>query len=71
MKILHLLCLAAIVAQADSIPDMPAAYLANPAATIAAAAKATPERFPDADTVTVDDRLHTAYEPDGAGTTSG
>ena len=66
MKILHLLCLAAIVAQADSIPDMPAAYLANPAATIAAAAKATPERFPDADTVTVDDRLHTAYEPDGS-----
>ncbi len=66
MKIPHLLCLAALVAQADSIPDMPAAYLADPAATIAAAARATPERFPDADTVTIDDRLHTAYAPDGS-----
>ena len=66
MKIHHLLLLAALVAQADNIPDMPAAYRADPAATIASAAKATSERFPDADTVMIDDRLHTAYAPDGS-----
>ncbi|MBR1587431.1 MAG: DUF3857 domain-containing protein [Kiritimatiellae bacterium] len=66
MKIPLLLCLAALVAQADDIPDMPPEHLADPAATIAAAAKATPGRFPDADTVMVDDRIHTAYAPDGS-----
>lgn len=66
MKIPILFCLAALAAQAGNIPDMPAAYRADPAATIAAAAKATTERFPDADTVMVDDRIHTAYEPDGS-----
>ena len=45
---------------------MPTTYRAAPSAVIAAAAQATPERFPDADTVMVDDRLHTAYAPDGS-----
>ena len=59
-------CLATLAALADDIPDMPAAYRADPAVAIASAAMATPERFPDADTVMVDDRLHTAYAPDGS-----
>jgi len=66
MDIRHILCLAALVAQAEEIPDMPSAYRAIPSAVITAAAQATPERFPDADTVMVDDRLHTAYDPDGS-----
>ena len=66
MKIFRLLCVAALAARAGEIPDMPAAYRADPDATIASAAKVTPERFPDADTVMIDDRLHTAYAPDGS-----
>ena len=65
MKLRHLLCVAALVVQAGEIPDMPAAYRADQAVTIAAAAQASTERFPDADTIMVDDRLHTAYAPDG------
>ena len=65
MKFRHFLCVAALVARAGEIPDMPTAYRADPAATIVAAAQASTERFPDADTVMVDDRLHTAYAPDG------
>ena len=49
MEIRHILCLAALVAQAEEIPDMPTTYRAAPSAVIAAAAQATPERFPDAD----------------------
>ena len=66
MKLRHFLCVAALAARAGEIPDMPTAYRADPAATIAAAAQASTERFPDADTVMVDDRLHTAYAPDGS-----
>ena len=50
---------------AAEIPDMPAAYRADPAAVVAAASKATTALFPDADRVVVDDRIHVAYEPDG------
>ena len=66
MKFRHLIWLAALAAQADGIPDMPSAYRAVPSDVIAAARAATPERFPDADSVMLDDRLHTAYEPDGS-----
>ena len=66
MKIRYFLCVAALVARAGDIPDMPSAYRADPDAVFAAARAATPERFPDADTVMVDDRLHTAYAPDGS-----
>ena len=47
------------------IPDMPAEFRADPAAIVAAASKATTARFPDADRVMVDDRIHVVYEPDG------
>ena len=71
MKTRHLLyvvvSLALAAARADEpVPDMPTAYRADPGATIAAAAQASAERFPDADAVMVDDRLHTAYAPDGS-----
>ena len=71
MKTRHLLCVVAFLALAvargdEPVPDMPAAYRADPSAVIAAAAQASKERFPDADTVMVDDRLHTAYAPDGS-----
>ncbi len=55
-----------MLVRAGGIPDMPAEYRADPAATIAMAGGVTAERFPDADSVTVDDRIHTAYEPDGS-----
>ena len=66
MKFRYLIWLAVLAAQADGIPDMPSAYRAVPSDVIAAARAATPERFPDADSVMLDDRLHTAYEPDGS-----
>ena len=66
MKILHLLCVTALIASAEEILDMPTSYRADPAVTISAAAMATSERFPDADAVMVDDRLHTTYAPDGS-----
>ena len=58
-----ILCAASVCAA--EIPDMPAAYRADPAAVAAAASKATTALFPDADRVVVDDRIHVAYEPDG------
>ena len=67
MKFRHFLCVAALVARAGEIPDMPTAYRADPAATIVAAAQASTERFPDADTVMVDDRLRDALLVAGAG----
>ena len=48
------------------IPDMPAEYRADPKAVVAAANAATSARFPDADRVMVDDRIHVAYQPDGS-----
>ena len=62
-------CLTFVLAAAlcaAEIPDMPAAYRADRSAVIAAAAAATPARFPDADRVMVDDRIHVTYQPDGS-----
>ncbi len=66
MKLACLVSCAAVLACAEGIPDMPAAYRADPAAVVAAARDATSERFLDADSVMLDDRLHTAYAPDGS-----
>ena len=44
---------------------MPEAFRADAAQVAAAAARATAARFPDADSVVVDDRFHTRYEADG------
>ena len=59
---------AALAAQLPDIPPMPKEFLAVPEAIISAAAAVTPERYPDADVVMIDDRLHTTYESDGTGT---
>lgn len=53
----------------SSVPDMPEALRADATAVIAAATNVTAARFPDAHAVTVDDRLHTVYEADGADVT--
>ena len=58
-------CFAAVLGAAE-IPDMPATYRADPKAVVAAANTATAARFPDADRVMVDDRIHVAYQPDGS-----
>ncbi|MBQ4199879.1 MAG: DUF3857 domain-containing protein [Kiritimatiellae bacterium] len=50
---------------AAEIPDMPAAYRADPSAVVKAAAAVTPKHFPDADRAILDDRIHVAYETDG------
>ena len=39
---------------------------ADPAAVFTAASSVTSSRFPDADSVTIEDRIHTRYEPDGS-----
>ncbi len=57
--------LAALV-RADPAVDMPEAFRAVPAQVVVAAARATAARFPDADSVVVDDRLHTRFEADGS-----
>lgn len=64
-KIITVLSVFSVSVVFAEIPDMPAAYRADPAAVIAAASKATSARFPDADRVMVDDRIHVAYQPDG------
>ena len=46
--------------------DMPSAFRADAAATIAAAADVTAGRFPDANSVLLEDRIHTRYEADGS-----
>ena len=53
----------------EDVPPMPKEFLADPAEVIRAAAAVTPARFPDADVVMVDDRIHTAYSPDGTDAT--
>lgn len=60
-----LAALAALV-RADPATDMPEAFRADPAQVVAAAARATTARFPDADSVVVDDRLHARFEADGS-----
>ncbi len=47
-------------------PDMPGEFRADPKTVIAAAARATTARFPDADCVYLDDRIHTRFEADGS-----
>ena len=42
---------------------------ADPAAVFTAASSVTSSRFPDADSVTIEDRIHTRYEPDGSDVT--
>ena len=68
MKTLCCIAIAALAAlvRADPPADMPEAFRADPAQAVAAAARATAARFPDADAVRVDDRLHTRYEADGS-----
>ena len=59
---------AAIVANclaAKPIRPMPADLMSDPAAVIAAATNATSARFPDAEAVIIDDRIHTRYYSDG------
>ena len=65
-KITFVLSVLFVSVVSAEIPDMPAEYRADPAAIVAAAAKATTARFPDADRVMVDDHIHVAYEPDGS-----
>ena len=65
-KILFVLSVLSVSVVSAEIPDMPATYRADPKAVVAAANAATPARFPDADRVMVDDRIHVAYEPDGS-----
>ena len=60
-----LAALAALVRAAPP-PEMPEAFRADPAQVVAAAACATAARFPDADSVVVDDRLHTRFEANGS-----
>lgn len=55
----------AVAAAGRAAPEMPATLRADPSVVIRAAASATAARFPDADFVTVDERSHTVYEPDG------
>ncbi|MGN0846303.1 MAG: DUF3857 domain-containing protein, partial [Kiritimatiellia bacterium] len=57
---------ATLLVAADSVPDLPVGFRADPEATRAAAARATTERFPDADCVLIDDRIHTRFESDGS-----
>ena len=65
----HLLALAFAAGAAEPPPDMPAEFRADPATVIAAARDVSTRRFPDADSVLVDDRIHTRYEADGADVT--
>ena len=50
-------------------PPMPADLLADPATVITTAVNVTSARYPDADSVLVDNRIHTRYEPDGTDVT--
>ncbi len=47
------------------LPDMPAEFMASPAEVLKAARSATADKYPDADVVILDDRIHTRYEADG------
>jgi len=56
----------AVSAASSDGQSMPTDLMADPAAVIASAADVTAARYPDADSVIVDDRMHTRYEPDGS-----
>ena len=49
----------------SSSPEMPAEFMADREAVVAAARGATTLTHPDADFVILDDRIHVSYEPDG------
>ncbi len=50
---------------ADEPPVMPVEYRADAAAVFASAKGVTANRFPDADMVTIEDKIHTKYSADG------
>src|SRR5574344_2151080 len=54
---------------AEPAGPLPAEFRADSAAAAKAAAAVTAAKYPDADTVVVDDRIHTRYEADGSETT--
>ena len=54
-------------ATASEPPPMPKDCLADPDEVIRVAEDVTTKRFPNADVVMLDDRLHSTYEPDGTG----
>ena len=54
---------------AEVPPPMPTEFLASPAEVWRSSREVTAKRFPDADSVMIDDRIHTAYEPDGSSVT--
>ncbi len=58
--------IATLLLRAATAPDMPAEFLAESKVVIASAARATTARFPDADVVYLDDRIHTRFEADGS-----
>ena len=64
-------CSAALsaVVFAAAVPDMPTEFLADSSKVVEAAARAIVERFPDADSAIIDDRIHTRFESDGSGIT--
>ena len=67
------LCISLVVlafaANGADVQDMQESLRGDLASVVKAAAKATVERFPDADSVIVDDRIHTRFEPDGSDVT--
>ncbi len=50
---------------ADEPPRMPAEYCADAAEVFASAKDVSADRFPDADMVTIEDKIHTKYFADG------
>ena len=52
--------------EAGPAEEMPARFTTTPAAVYAAAEGVTAEMYPDADNVTIDERMHVRYEADGS-----
>ena len=52
--------------EAGPAAEMPSAFRAEAAAVFAAARSVTAEKYPDADCVTIDERVHHRYEADGS-----
>ena len=69
MKIFNCLAILSTTLLADPVPEMPTDFPADPTQVIRAAEQATVRRFPDADSVLVDDRIHTRFEADGSDVT--
>ena len=64
--ILFSVVLALSISVAAAVPEMPVSYLAEPKAVLAVGAQTAAARYPDADCVVLDDRVHTRFEPDGS-----